>query len=412
MLVIRNIGQLVLPTDDVGPVPNTTDVKTLENAYISVDKGKIVAVGSDADCVVLEWFDVIDAGGGCVVPGLIDSHTHCVYAGSREREFVRRIQGKSYAEIAEEGGGIKASVEFVRSASLEGLVELALPRLRRMLANGVTTIEVKSGYGLNVDDELKMLRAVKRLNELQPVELIPTYLAAHTIPAEYADRRSEYVDLVCSDELLGRVAHEHLAEFADVFCERTAFTLEESRRILLACKERGLIPTIHADQITQIGASRLAAEVEAVSADHLETIDDEAIEAMKKAGVVATLLPGCSFFLGVEQAPARKIVDAGLPVALATDYNPGSAMVESLPLVMSIACTQMRMTPAECVLAVTVNAAAAVNRRNRLGLIKKDHQADLTILDVPNYDRWLYEVGRNCVRTVIKNGEIVHKRST
>jgi imidazolonepropionase len=297
----------------------------------------------------------------------------------------------------------------VRKASLDELVELALPRLARMLAAGVTTIEVKSGYGLDVGNEIKMLEAVRRLSELQPVELVPTFLGAHTVPEEFIDRRSAYLELLTSDELLGRVAAEGLAEFVDVFCEESAFTVAESRRILEAGKRRGLAPKIHADQITQMGASRLAAEVGCVSADHLERIDEGGIEALASAGVVGGLLPACSFYLGVAQAPARRLLDGGVEVAFATNYNPGSSMVESLPLTLSIACTQMRVTPSEAVTGATAVAAKALRRGDRLGRVAPGMEADLVILSVPGVDEWLSEVGRNAVRTVLKRGRVVHE---
>ncbi|NOT02494.1 MAG: imidazolonepropionase [Phycisphaerales bacterium] len=408
MLVVRNIGQLVLPRFDAET--GRPRVETIDRAAVLIDGGRIAEFGPAESVDVPADADELDAGGGCVTPGLIDCHTHTVFAGTREHEFVRRIEGQSYAEIAEEGGGIRVTVEAVRRASVDELVGLALPRLQRMLGNGVTTVEIKSGYGLTVDDEIKMLRAVARLRSLQPIELIGTCLAAHTVPPEFADRRGAYLDMICDDAFLRRMANERLAEFCDVFCERTAFSVDESRRVLLAARRHGLTPKIHADQITQMGASRLAAEVGAVTADHLETIDADGIAAMRRAGTIAVLLPGCSFFLGVHQAPARAILDAGVPVAVATDYNPGSSMVESLPLVMSIACTQMRMTPNEVMVAVTVNAAAAVHRRETAGAIDADRAADLVILDVPDYARWMYEPGRNCVRTVIKGGRVVHRR--
>ena len=353
----------------------------------------------------------LDAGGGMVIPGLIDSHTHLVFAGTREDEFVQRSAGKSYLEIAKAGGGIQRTVRAVRDASLDELVALALPRLARMLPYGVTTLEVKSGYGLTVDDEIKMLKAVQRLSELQPIELVPTYFAAHTFPPEYRDRRKDYVDLIVSDELMGRVADEGLAEFCDVFCEESAFTVDESRRVLEKGKEHGLIPKIHADQITQMGASRLAAEVGAITADHLEHIDDDGIAALKEAGVIGGLLPACSFYLGVAQAPARHLIDQGIPLAVATDYNPGSSLVESLPLTLSIACTQAKVTPAEALAGATVHAAAALARGDRIGRIEVGMQADLVILDVPNVNQWLYQVGRDAVQTVIKKGRVVYARS-
>jgi len=407
MLAIRNIGELVVVPP--GPVRGAqmSKIKTIADAAILVDDKYIHWFGAAGDMPDRDIDREIDAGGGCVTPGLVDCHTHVVFAGTREHEFQRRLEGASYTQIAEEGGGIRTSVESVRAASREQLIELALPRLKRMLTNGVTTVEVKSGYGLTVDDEIKMLEAVRELHRRQPIELTASYLAAHTTPKEFAGKPDEYLDLVLDDKVLARIHGEKLAEFCDVFCERTAFDVERSRRVLEAGKRHGLRPKLHADQITQMGATRLAGEVKAISADHLETIDDGGIAALKEGGCVGVLLPGCSFFLGVEQAPARKLIEAKLPVALATDYNPGSAMVESLPLVMAIACTQMRMTPTETLVAATANAAAALNRHSRLGAIAEGYEADLVILDVPNHARWMYEPGRNCVRTVLKAGKVV-----
>ncbi len=392
-----------------GPIPGRSmlDIQTIPQAAILIEDDRIVWFGPQHELNAPTDFETMDAGGGCVLPGLIDCHTHTVFAGTREAEFVQRLEGRSYAEIAESGGGIRVSVEAVRAASCDELVELALPRLQRMLRGGVTTVEIKSGYGLTVDDEIKMLEAIKRLGDLQPIELVATYLAAHTTPKEFSDRPDAYLDMILDDAVLGKIRDEGLAEFCDVFCERSAFDVEQSRRVFTAAKRFGLIPKVHADQITQMGASKLSAEVNAISADHLETIDGEGIAAMKRAGCIAVMLPACSYFLGVNQAPARKIMEADLPVAIATDYNPGSSMVESLPLTMNIACTQMKMTPTEVIAATTANAAAAINRQNRIGAIQVGMQADLIILDVSNYARWLYEPGRNCVTTVLKRGEIV-----
>lgn len=406
-LTVLHIGELVVVPR--GPVPGHSmrEVRRIRDAAIVVDAGRIVWFGPQAECPSGEG-EVLDAEGGCVLPGLVDGHTHTVFAGTREGEFVQRIEGKSYVDIARAGGGIRTTVAAVRAASPDELVALTLPRLTRMLRNGVTTVEIKSGYGLSVADEIKMLEVVARLRRLQPIELVGTYLAAHTVPREFEGRTDEYLDAVLDDKVLTLLRDETLAEFCDVFCETTAFSMEQSRRVLTAGKRFGLGAKLHADQITQMGASRLAGEVEAISADHLERIDEAGIAALKKAGTVAVLLPGCSFFMGVEQAPARRLIGADLPVALATDYNPGSSMVESLPLVLSMACTQMRMTPIEAIVAATANAAAALNRHARLGAIEVGMQADLTLLDVPSVERWLYEPGRNCVRTVIKNGVVVH----
>ena len=410
MVVIRNIGELVVVPP--GPVRGRSmrTVDRIRAASVLIHGDRIAWFGAEADLNAPAGCESIDACGGCVLPGLIDCHTHTLFAGTREGEFVQRIEGRSYAEIAQAGGGIRVTVEAVRRASLDELVETALPRLARMLGNGVTTVEIKSGYGLTVDNEIKMLEAIQRLRSLQPIELAATYLAAHTAPREFSGRSDDYLDLVFDDKVLARLRDERLAEFCDVFCETTAFTVEQARRVLTAAARFGLRPKVHADQITQMGASTLAGEVGAISADHLEKINDAGIASMKRAGSVAVLLPGCSWFLGVEQAPARRLLDADLPVAVATDYNPGSSMVESLPLVMAIASTQMRLTPIEAVVAATANAAAALNRRHRIGAMHVGMQADLVILDVPSVERWLYEPGRNCVRAVVKKGRTVVAR--
>ncbi|MFQ5415271.1 MAG: imidazolonepropionase [Phycisphaerae bacterium] len=407
MLVIRNIGELVVVPP--GPVPGSAmcDVPTIHGAAVSIDSDRIAWFGHENDLTAPPNAETLDADGGCVIPGLIDCHTHTVFAGTREDEFVQRIEGMRYADIAEHGGGIRVTVDAVRRADTDDLVALAMPRLDRMLRNGVTTVEIKSGYGLTVPDELKMLDAVRRLGQRHPIDVVGTYLAAHTTPRAFADRPDDYLDEILDDALLARIRDEGLAEFCDVFCERTAFDVPRSRRVLTACRSAGLAPKLHADQITQIGATALAGEVGAISADHLEHIGNEGIAALKSAGTVAVLLPACSFFLGVPHAPARTLLSADLPVAVATDYNPGSAMVESLPLAMAIACTQMRMTPTEALIAATANAAAAINRHHRVGTIATGMDADLVILDVPNHKRLCYEPGRNCVRTVIKRGTVV-----
>ncbi len=407
MLIIRNISQLC--SGPKGPVRlDKPELVTRHyHAAIGIDDGKIAWVRDSYDEPIPPGARVIDAGGRAVIPGLIDCHTHTVFAGTRENEFVLRAEGRSYSEIAESGGGIKSTVKAVQQASLEELVAIAMPRLHRMLEWGVTTVEVKSGYGLSVEDELKMLRVIKALNEAQPIELIPTYLAAHSIPNEFRGDGDGYLDSVLSDDVLKTIADEQLAEFADVFCERNVFTVEQSRRVLEKCREFGLAPRIHADQIAQIGASKLAAEVGAVSVDHLEEIDEESLLAIKKSGTIAVLLPACSFYLGVPQAPARAIIQAGVPAAVATDFNPGSCCIESLPLTMSIACTQMGMTPEQVLVASTANAAAVLKRADRIGSIEPGMQADITILDLPNVEQMFYFAGRNCTHTVIKAGEVV-----
>ncbi len=407
MLVVHNISEICTGPIGATPLNGELPITRKRNAAIGIEVDTIAWIRDDDPASWPPNAELIDAKQGCVIPGLIDCHTHTVFAGTREDEYVQRAQGLSYAEIARRGGGIKNTVDAVRKCSVDQLVELALPRLQRMLALGVTTVEIKSGYGLTVEDELKMLRAVKRLSELQPIELVGTYLAAHTTPREFEGNPDGYLDVVLDAKVLDQIRDEGLAEFADVFCETTAFNIEQSRRFLTTCADAGLTPRIHADQITQIGASRLAAEVGASSADHLERIDDESIAAMRKAGTIAVLLPACSFYLGVEQAPARRIIDAGLPVAIATDFNPGSSVIESLPLTMSIACSQMGMTPAQTLVATTTNAAAVLKRDGKIGAIKEGTQADLTILEVPTIEQMCYFAGRNCTKTVIKKGRAV-----
>jgi imidazolonepropionase len=349
----------------------------------------------------------IDATGKVVLPGFIDSHTHLIFAGERADEFEQRLQGLTYQEITARGGGIQSTVAHVRRSSRDRLVVLARPRLRRLLQMGVTTVEVKSGYGLTLADELKCLEAVAELNSEGPVELVPTFLGAHAVPAEYRTDRDGYVRLVC-DTMLPEVARCRLAEFCDVFCETGVFSVEESRRILTRARDLGLRLKIHADELTPLGGAELAAEVGAASADHLLCISDAGIKALAESSTVATLLPGTAFFLGLDYAPARRLIDGGAAVALATDCNPGTCMTENLPLVGSMACTQMGMLPGEVLTALTLNAAAALGRGDRLGSLAVGKQADLILCDVADYRHLFYHFGVNHVGTVLKRGRLAH----
>jgi imidazolonepropionase len=378
----------------------------MEHAALLVEGDAIAWFGREADAPAGPFEETLDAAGGCVVPGLIDCHTHAVFAGARDGEFEQRIAGASYLDVMRAGGGIRSTMRAVREAAEEDLVRQSRPRLERMLAGGTTTVEIKSGYGLSPDAELKMLSAIRRLAGELPMEIVPTFLGAHAVPPEFDGRPDDYIDAIAGDALLRRIAGEKLAEFADVFCERAAFDVEQSRRFLLACRRHGLLPKVHADQITRCGGAGLAVEVGAVSADHLEQVSDDDIAALGKSGTVPVLLPGCAFFLGTPPPPARRMIDAGLPVALATDCNPGSSMIESLGLVMSMACTMLRMTPMEALSACTANAAAALGRAGRTGAIAVGHRADLLILDVPRVNLWAYRVGVNPVRTVISRGRV------
>lgn len=409
-MLIHNIRQLVVVPP--GPLAGTAmrSPQRIENAALIIENGRIKWFGSASDTPESPDDERLSAEGGTVIPGLIDPHTHIPFAGQRAGEFERRLAGESYLSIMQSGGGIRVTTEAVRAATRAELVAQNRPRLERMLACGVTTCECKSGYGLTPDDELKQLRAIRDLADTQPVELIATYLGAHALPAEFEGRADEFIDHISDPALLERIADERLAAFCDVFCDRGAFTVDQARRVLERARAAGLRPKLHADELAQIGASRLAGEMQAVSADHLETIDAAGIKAMRAGGTVAVVLPGTSFFLGIEHCNARRLIEAGLPVALATDCNPGSSHIESLQFIMDIACCQLRLTPVEVVAACTANAAAAVGAYDRLGAIAVGYQADLVVLDAPSLVERFYTPGRDRVYTVIKSGRVVYAR--
>jgi imidazolonepropionase len=406
-MLVADIGTLVAVPP--GPLRGAKmrELPVVRDAALRIEDGRIAWFGAAADAPPSSDEKVLSARGGCVIPGLIDPHTHIPFVGNRADEFARRIAGESYLSIMESGGGIRVTTAAVRQATVDELVEENLPRLERMLALGVTTCECKSGYGLTPEDEMKQLRAIRELDRRQPIELVPTYLGAHALPAEFEGRADEFIDVISDEELLRQIVDKRLARFCDVFCDRGAFSVEQARRVLTRAAKVGLKPKMHADELAQIGASRLAGELNAISADHLETIDDAGLAALGYAGTVAVVLPGTSFFLGIEHCNARRLIDAGLPVALSTDCNPGSSMIESLPLIMNIACCQLRMPSAEVLSAVTANAAAAIDEQQRLGAIATGYDADLVVLDAPTLDEWFYTPGRNRVKTVIKRGEVV-----
>ncbi|UCB53461.1 MAG: imidazolonepropionase [Candidatus Zixiibacteriota bacterium] len=408
-LIVKNARQvLTMRSDQDGPRTreHMEDVGIIEDGAVAVSEGKIVAAGKTKEVLgqikIDDKTNVINASNKVVLPGFVDCHTHPVFAATREEEFEMRIKGRPYQEIAAAGGGIKSSVRTLRVASKQELVELTLPRLDRMMSYGTTTIEAKSGYGLSLDDEIKMLEVIEELNRLHPIDLIPTFLGAHEIPEEYKDRRDEYIRLIV-EKMIPEVAKRKLAVFCDIFCEKGVFDIEESRKILGAAKGHGLKLKLHADQLTALGGSKLAAELGAVSADHLEFIDDEGIEMMKQAGVIGVLLPGACFGLGMtEYPPARKMIDQGLPVALATDFNPGSSMTESMPMILSMACLMMKMSPAEALVASTINSAHAVDSAEEVGSIEVGKKADLVIWNVQDYREIPYHYGVNLVHQVIK----------
>lgn len=375
--------------------------------------GRILFVGSEAERRErfggLHEARRLDGGGGTLVPGLVDPHTHLPWAGSREEEFARRLEGATYQEIAAEGGGILATVAATREAGEGTLADRVVERMDRMLVHGTTTAEAKSGYGLTLEDELKQLRAIRRAGEGHPLDLVPTLLAAHEVPPEHRGERERYVDLVC-DEIVPAAAEAGLARFCDVFCEEGVFTAEESRRVLEAGVEHGLGPRLHADEFVDSGGAELAAELGALSADHLIAVSDAGIEALAGSGVTAVLLPGTSFFLMKHTyAPARRLVEAGVPIALASDCNPGSSFTESLPMVFTLAVFELGLTIEEALTAATLNAACCLGLGEEIGSVETGKRADLVLLDAPNLLHMAYHYGVNPVRAVVKDGAVVHK---
>jgi imidazolonepropionase len=407
--VIRNAAQLirVARRSELAKSGSASrDLAIIPDGALMVRDGRIDWVGPTAALPPMPEAEVLDASGKVVLPGFVDSHTHLIFAGTREDEFEQRLQGLSYQEIAARGGGINATVQRVRQASKEELKTLARRRLDRLLRFGVTTVEVKSGYGLSLADELKCLEAIAELNAEGPWELVPTFLGAHAVPPEYRSDREGYLRLLL-DVMLPEIAQRRLAEFADVFCETGVFSLTESERILRRASDLGFRLKLHADELTPLGGAELASRLGAVSADHLLCITEAGIEALAASGTVATLLPGTAFFLGMRCAPARRLLERGLTVALASDCNPGTCPSENLPLVGSMACTQMGMLPAEVVTALTLNAAAALGRSDRLGSLEVGKQADLILCDVSDYRQLFYHFGVNHVWRVVKRGRMV-----
>jgi len=388
--------------------PEMQEVGIVVDAGVLCSGGKIAWVGSmsEWDQVLPEGFPEIDAAGKVVVPGFVDSHTHMMFAGHRGREFVLRSQGATYQQIAGAGGGILSTIKDVRAASKRDLKRQTARYLGDMMRHGTTTVEIKSGYGLDLNSEIKMIEAIHELEREEMMTVVSTFMGAHAVPPEYAHSRAAYVDLVVG-EMIPYVGRKKLASFCDVFCEAGYFGLEDSERILIRGKEAGLQPKIHAEELNPLGGAQLAAKVGAVSADHLEHVSDEGIAALKESGVIATVLPGVSFFLNHGYAPARKLIDRGVPVAIASDFNPGSCMSFSLPMMMTIACTHMRMTPAEALTAVTLNGAAALNMSSSVGSIEVGKKADLLVADVSDYTFLSYHFGVNHIVTTIKNGTIL-----
>jgi imidazolonepropionase len=391
--------------------PEMSDIGEIKDGALAARDGVIVAVGATAgveeQVALTEDAVVVDARGKVVLPGLVDPHTHLVFAGSREYELEMKIKGLSYLEILAGGGGILDSVRATRAAAPGDLVAGGRKHLDQMLAQGTTTAESKSGYGLTLEDEVKILEAGRELNRLHPVDIVPTFLGAHAIPPEYRGDTEGYVRLVV-EEMLPVVVREGLAEFCDVFCEEGVFSVDQSRRILAEASRLGLRPKLHADEIVSLGGAELAVEMGAVSADHLMAVSPEGIRQLARSNTVAVLLPATTFCLmGKNYAPARSMIDQGVAVALASDFNPGSSPVNSLQIVMGIACRQLKMMPAEVVSAVTINAAHALGRAAVAGSLEVGKKADLVIFDAPDYRYLMYRFGTNLAEKVIKSGKIV-----
>ncbi len=398
-----------------------SDLGIIQDGGMLIREGKIEIVGSTEEVAKnARDVEIIDAGGRVVLPGFVDGHTHLVFAGNRLDDFERRARGETYEQIANAGGGIWSTVEKTRAATSEELFKQAQIHAEWFLRCGTTTIEAKSGYGLTVEDELKILGVMQRLNEETPLEIVPTFLGAHTVPRDVAQAilpasrysqtglsASRYVDLVI-DEMLPRIAKEKLAEFCDVFCEFGYFSLEQSRTILTAARKRGLGLRIHADQLSNSGAAQLAAELNATTADHLEKTDEQGIVAMKSAGVQPVLLPGSVYALGSTAYPrAREMLDAGLAVVLATDFNPGSSPTPSMPMILSIACTHMKMSPAEAITASTINSAYSLNRSGKIGSLERGKLANFSIFDCEDYRELAYWFGIPQTHSVYVKGERV-----
>lgn len=407
-LMIKNIGRLVTMTSQGGG-----ELGVIENACCLIRQGKIECVGNICDIPQLDDYLVqtIDAGGGVVMPGLIDCHTHLVHAGYRQNEMVERSKGTTYTAIAEKGGGIISTVESTRKAAFEELCSTALARANEAFNKGVTTIEVKSGYGLDPETEIKMLKVVEWLSQNHPADFVPTFLGAHAIPKEFKDNRGRYIDIIIN-EMLPKIKEEGLALFCDVFVDDIGFTPDEARKIIEASKRYGLKPKLHADQFKRsYSGAELAAELGCVSADHLDYVSDTGIAAMREKGVIPVILPSATFFTShTEYAPAKNMIGAGLPVAVSTDYNPGTSPTLDLFLAATVSMCSNGLTADSALKGITINAAKALNIDDGRGTIKKDGPADIIILDAPDEYFPLYRFGSSHVKYVIKKGMIRYSR--
>jgi len=407
-LAVLHASQLVTLAGPKRPrvAAEMAELAIIRDGGVLIRGGKIERVGpSDEIEKKSRGAEIVDAGGRVVLPGFVDAHTHSVFAGNRLEDFERRARGESYEQISKAGGGIWSTVEKTRAASEHALLAQAKKHADWFLRCGTTTIEGKSGYGLTLEDELKILRVMQRLNEETPLEIVPTFLGAHAVPREVD--ANGYIGLVI-DQMLPRIAHEKLAEFCDVFCERGYFDVEQSRRILTTARKLGLKLRIHADQLSNSGGAKLAAELEATTVDHLEKIDGHGIAALKSAGVQPVLLPGSVYALGSPDYPrAREMIEAGLAVVIATDFNPGSSPTASMPMILSLACTQMKMSPAEAITAATINAAYSLDRGDKIGSLERGKLANFSVFDCEDFRELAYWFGMPQAHSVYVKGERV-----
>lgn len=412
-ILIKNIRQLVQLRDNAPEKvagAEMSELPVLEDAWLAIDNGLIADYGSMEEFPgISDWnsLEIIDANEGLVMPAFVDSHTHIVYAGSREGEFVDRIRGLSYEDIAARGGGILNSAKKLRATSEDELYEQAAGRIREVMLLGTGAIEIKSGYGLDMDSELKMLRVIRRLKENFPLNIKATFLGAHAVPVEFKDSKRDYIQHLIND-IMPAIAKEQLADYCDVFCERNYFTQEETIEILEAAKKYSMKPRIHANQLSNSGGVQAGVQVGALSVDHLEYVGDEEISALKNSDVMPTLLPGAAFFLGLPYPPARKMIDAGLPVAVASDFNPGSSPSGNMMQMLSLVCVTHKMTPEEAINAATINTAYAMELSNSHGSITRGKAASLIITKpVPSVAYLPYYFGQNMIEQVIINGNII-----
>ena len=409
-ILIKNLASLATNTGNKGKGGKEMgNIVELLHPWVLIKDGIIHKIGGAEIEDLAVDAKVLDGTGKTLLPGFVDPHTHLVFGGTREEEFSMRLRGESYMAIMEKGGGIKYSVRKTREASFEELFTQAEKTLKNMAELGITTVEAKSGYGLDKDTELKQLRVTKKLMETSPIEIVSTFMGAHDIPLEYKGRDQEFLDFL-TDEVLPVIKEENLAEFGDIFTEKNVFTVEDSRVYLKKMREAGLKLKIHADEINDLGGAALAAELSLVSADHLLKANEEGLLKMKEAGVIPVLLPLTAFSLKEEFAKARHMIELGLPVAMGTDFNPGSCYSFSVPLMLSLGTLYMGMTPEEALTAVTLNSAAALERAERIGSIEEGKEADLILIDAPSYRFLTYHFGMNLVTTTVKKGKIVYMK--